>query len=127
VQHVLTAISSEGIMLTPVANLPKGLAGELRSILALLVYHYARGVLASHQIEAALRADSRLRLVCRDELPDWQQLRRFRRVNRSAVQNCLTRVLSEQRGPGTAVVSPSLEASYRLSEAAMLDELFADE
>ncbi len=127
VRHVIKAIDIEGIKLTPITQSTTGLAVQPRSILALLVYHYARGVLASHDIESTLQSDARLTLLCRDELPDWRQLRRFRRLNHGIVSNCLAHVLAEEHGLAAKRASALGEAKQRLSEAAILDELFADE
>ena len=124
VRHVLTAVSSEITTLTTITGGTTSLAAHPRSVLALLVYHYAQGVLASHDIECVLRTDPRLRLLCRDEFPDWRQLRRFRRLNHGVVSKCLARVLSEE--PALTAHS-SANAEQRLSEAAVLDELYADE
>ena len=124
VRHVLTAVSSEVKTLMPITCGKDTLAAHPGSLLALLVYHYAQGVLASHDIECVLRTDPRLRLLCRDEFPDWRQLRRFRRLNHGVVSNCLARVLSEEP---TLKANSSPDAEQRLSEAAVLDELFADE
>jgi transposase len=108
----------------PITGGTTSLAAHPRSVLALLVYHYAQGVFASHEIECVLRTDPRLRLLCRDEFPDWRQLRRFRRLNHGVVSNCLAQVLSEE---SVSAVNSSADAEQRLSEAAVLDELFADE
>ena len=127
VRHVLTAVDIEGTMLTGITSSTTSLAIQPRSVLALLVYHYARGMLASHDIESTLRKDARLRLLCRDELPDWRQLRRFRRLHHGLVSNCLAHVLAEEGAPAAPRSSASTEAEQRLREAAVLEELFADE
>ena len=124
VRHVLTAVSSEIAPLMPITGGTTSLAARPRSVLALLVYHYAQGVLGSHDIECVLRTDPRLRLLCSDEFPDWRQLRRFRRLNHGVVSNCLARVLSDE---SVLAADSSADAEQRLSEAAILDEIFADE
>jgi hypothetical protein len=111
----------------PVTRSTASLAVQPRSVLALLVYHYAQGVLASHDIESTLWTDPHLRLLCRDEFPDWRQLRRFRRLNHGIVCNCLTHVLAEAPNLTAKDSLASNEAEQRLSEAAFLDNLFADE
>ena len=96
ISHILKAIEIEGGHLMPVARVANGLADQPRSVLALLVYHYTIGILASREIESSLWSDAPLRSLCRDDLPDWRRLRRFRRLNHGAVRNCLAHVLAAQ-------------------------------
>ena len=123
IQHVLTTVEIEGTRLMPTTSL----VVQPRSLLALLIYHYAQGTLASHDIESTFWTDPQLRLLCRDRLPDWRELRRFRRLNRELVCECLAQVLAQETDRTEKQSSAADEAKQRLSEAAILDELFADE
>lgn len=127
VSHVLTAVEIEWPKLLSIGSRTASLAIESRSILALLVYHYAHGMLASHEIESVFRTDPRLRLLCRAEFPDWRELRRFRCLNHNAVRNCLAHVLADENQSVAEQFDSSDEAEHRLSEATVLDNLFADE
>ena len=127
VSQVLTAVEIEWPKLLSIGSPAASLAIEPRAILALLVYHYAHGMLASHDIESAFRTDPHLRLLCRDEFPGWRELRRFRRLNHNAVRNCLAHVLAVEKQSIAEEVASSDEAEHRLSEATVLDNLFADE
>jgi hypothetical protein len=135
VSHILRAIDVEDINLIPVARVTNNLATQPRSILALLVYHYAIGTLASREIESALWSDAPLRSLCHGDLPDGRQLRRFRRLNHDAVQKCLAHVLAAQshnattREEGASVDSRHwcAEANRRLTAAVWIDSMLADE
>jgi len=127
IQHVLTAIDTESITLPPMVQPTSNIAVQPRSLLALLIYHYAQGTLASHDIESTLWTEPQLRLLCRDRLPNWRELRRFRRLHHEVVHDCLAQVLAQKNCSTPTQSSASDEAEQRLSEAAFLDNLFADE
>jgi hypothetical protein len=133
ISHIRRAVDLEGNDLIPVVRLKNSMATQPRSLLALLVYHYANGIMASREIAAALWRDPPLRLLCRDDFPDWRQLRRFRRVNHDAVRKCLAQVLaghSEAGATREAQVGDAdwfAEAEQRLTSAIWLDNMLADE
>ncbi len=136
--------------LVPVAATRTGTALQPRTLLAMLVYCYTIGVLRSQAIEEQMRQDLQFRRLCGDEYPDWHQLRRFRRLNRTVIQYCLEESLAWASGAGTAdsdddapprsSESPApagalrsvlpgpiaQEASDRLNRAAQLDSMDLD-
>jgi hypothetical protein len=132
ISHILRAVDVESDDLLPV-RVKNSMATQPRSLLALLVYHYAIGVLPSREIAAALWGDPQLRLLCDDDFPDWRQLRRFRRLNHDAVRKCLAQVLFGQseavatRESHVCDTDCFAEAEQRLTSAIWLDSMLADE
>ncbi|PYJ80887.1 MAG: hypothetical protein DME22_22870 [Verrucomicrobia bacterium] len=76
-------------LLIPGTAAEAGIACQPRVLLGLLTYCYASGVFSSQEIEARVRKDPILILLCGQELPDWHLIRRFRRYNRDLIQHCL--------------------------------------
>ncbi len=79
-------------------------------MLSLLAYAYATGRFASEHIEASLETDPRLRYLCANRYPTWNDIRRFRRLNRAALTNCLEVVFRRAwalRTSGDLSLSPS--------------------
>lgn len=117
--------------LRPVTRRDSGPACHPRVLLGLLTYCYARGVYGSTDIERLMRKDKLFRAVCREEFPDARMLRRFRRENRPALQDCLSLVLrlsvpnteSERMGDAWNAEQSSEEALRRLDMAACMDTL----
>jgi transposase len=90
---VRIALTIDEGQLTPVASSETGGALQPRSLLALLVYCYAVGIFSSQIIEEQMDQDTAFRSLCNNEYPDWHCLRRFRRLNRPAIQRCLEELL----------------------------------
>lgn len=67
-------------------------AMQPKLLLAVLSYSYACGYYSSGEIESAVRKDNGLAYLAAGAFPDWNVLRRFRRLHRSAVKDCLKRV-----------------------------------
>ena len=65
--------------LRPVARRDSGVACQPRTLLALLMYCYARGIYGSVTIERLMHKDGAFRALCHDEFPGARMLRRFRR------------------------------------------------
>ena len=133
ISHTLRAVAIEGANLIPVARMTNGIATQPRSVLALLVYHYAVGIFASREIESALWKDAQFRALCHDDFPDWRQLRRFRRLNHEAVRKCLMHVLAAQSHTESRDEHATMdsqhwfaEADRRLTAAIWIDDLLAD-
>ena len=132
ISQIRQAVDAESNDLNPV-RVKNSVATQPRSLLALLVYHYAIGVMPSRDIAAALWSDPQLRLLCDDDFPDWRQLRRFRRLNHDAVRKCLAQVLSGQSEPGATREAQAcdtdwlVEAERRLTSAIWLDSMLADD
>jgi hypothetical protein len=118
-------------VLRPVARRDSGVACQPRTLLALLIYCYARGIYGSVAIERLMHKDTAFRALCRDEFPGASLLRRFRRENRAVVQSCLAEVLRHRAAPLPAEGRPlaqnpeqfAEDASRRLDMAACLDTL----
>lgn len=132
ISYIRRAVDHESNDLIPV-RVKNSIATQPRSLLALLVYHYAIGVMPSREIAAALWSDPQLRLLCDDDFPDWRQLRRFRRLNHDAVRKCLAQVLS---GPSEAAAARGAqacdadwfaEAERRLTSAIWLDSMLVED
>jgi len=147
---VLAAVRQIDPRLIPVPAAGAGIACQPRVLLGLLTYCYASGVFSSQEIEARVRKDPILILLCGHELPDWHLIRRFRRYNRDLIQHCLEVTLyraNAASGP-RASVGPegndpmpsaarscdavdheqcSKDASERIRWAINLDHMFLDE
>ena len=132
ISHIRRAVDIESDGLIPV-RVKNTIATQPRSLLALLVYHYAMGVMPSREIASALWNDPQLRLLCDDDFPDWRQFRRFRRLNHDAVRKCLAQVLSGQSETAATRQAQACDADWfaeaeqRLTSAIWLDSMLADE
>ena len=81
----------------PAARIPgtdNGIAFEPRVLLAIIAYCYAAGVLASRDIETAMRDDSSFCALCHNAFPRCETIRSFRRSNRQSIERCLAAVLA---------------------------------
>ncbi len=58
-------------------------------MLSLLAFAYVTGRYASDHVEASLETDPTLRYLCANRYPTWNDIRRFRRLNRGPLTNCL--------------------------------------
>ncbi len=65
-----------------------------REMLGAVSYCYAKGVYASEDIERRMMHDAQLREAVHGEVPDALAIRRFRRLNRSAIQQTLEKAFS---------------------------------
>jgi len=104
--------------LIPVAAPGTGVAYESPVLLGLLTYCYASAVFSSREIEARLRKDRTLILLCGHELPDWHLIRRFRRHNRDLIQHCLEVTLYRANAASGARASVSPEGNDPMPSAA---------
>jgi hypothetical protein len=88
--------------------LPNG-AGSLppESMLGVVSYCYVKGIYGSEDIGCQLNQDAKLRAACRDQLPRPDEIRRFRRLNRAAIQKTLEKVLKLARQKVAEVWAPS--------------------
>jgi len=80
--------------LVPVAAAAAGIACQSRVLLGLLTYCYASGIFSSRDIEARVRLDPILILLCGRELPDWHRIRHFRRYNHEAIHAASRRLFA---------------------------------
>jgi len=64
-------------------------------LLTLLTYCYAARIYGSRDIEWATRYDKTVRYICARSFPEWQALRRFRRQNRTLVEQTLACVFKQ--------------------------------
>jgi hypothetical protein len=118
----------ESDWLNPVASKQAGIAVQPLRLLGLVTYHYAVGILPSREIEQELWTNAPFRAVCGFEFPQSQVIRRFRRLNRAVIQDCLqetlrrtTCVASNPRLSAFAQKHFSAEAETRISNAILLD------
>lgn len=117
--------------LQPVAPPGAGLAYQPESLLALIVYCYTRGVYGSAEIEDSLWRDRELRELAGHDVPDAKMLRRFRRLNRECLHECLSVALGFLTGPGgttgwEGVSRQNLlagEAHRRIARAMFIDQM----
>jgi hypothetical protein len=119
----------ESDWLNPVAAKEAGVAVQPLPLLGLVTYHYAVGILPSREIEQELWTNAAFRAVCGFEFPQWQLIRRFRRLNRPVIHDCLEETLRRARDNAnarhrlTAFTENdfSAEAETRISNAVLLD------
>jgi hypothetical protein len=119
------------------------LPGE--GMLGAVSYCYAKGVYTSEEIENKMTRDPQLREAVQGELPDANAIRRFRRLNRGAIQQTLEKAFGFMRGkkasmppplpgqpanppgeqtPGdSTVIYSKREAEDRLQQAAFIDNM----
>ena len=131
-----------------------GNAMPAKELLGAVAYCYAKGVYSSSEIEDRMLRDPKLRAATKDEIPNAQAIRRFRRSNREAIQQTLekwyrrlrkakptTAVMPGAQPPEPAPLPPSSavtsasentsffvkrEASERLDKAAFIDNMETD-
>jgi transposase len=114
---ILNAVRSiDPNQLQPVAAANAGVAFQPRALLALLAYCYAVGILSSQDIEQAMEEDQLFRLLCSDEFPNWHVIRRFRRLNRETLRQCLEQIAA-------AALSASMDSGRRILPVKMLSQL----
>ena len=120
----------ESNQLTPVASGQAGIAIQPLPLLGLVTYHYAVGILPSREIERELWTNAAFRAVCGSEFPRWQLIRRFRRLNRPMIHDCLEETLrralhaevnSIRNQRLSAFTDCSAEAETRITNATLLD------
>lgn len=127
VLEVTNGIESKS--LNPVASTQAGIALQSLPLLGLVTYHYAVGILPSREIERGLWTNAPFRAVCGFEFPAWQLIRRFRRLNRPVIHDCLEETLRRaSQGANThnrlSVFTEndfSTEAETRITNAILLD------
>ena len=59
-------------------------------LLTLLTYCYSTGLYSSEDIENAARNHKTINYLCGNRIPDWKTLRRFRRIHRQALHDCIS-------------------------------------
>ena len=119
--------------------------GELppREMLGAVSYCYAKGVYTSEEIERKMMRDPQLREAVHGNVPTANAIRRFRALNRGAIQQTLEKVfrtLWKKRPPAAEPpranpVAPAgentisfgrREAAERLDQAAFIDNMSKD-
>jgi hypothetical protein len=103
--------------LIPVAGGGSGMACQPRFLLGLLTYCYAAGIFSSQEIEAMVRKDAILSLLCGQDLPDGRIIRRFRRYNRAVIHRCLAATLDCVPRPSAARAPSGLADEDQMSSA----------
>jgi hypothetical protein len=93
----------------PIIGVKSGPTLEPKSMIGLITYCYAKGVLCASEIEQGLWKDDRLRSVCADKIPAAKTISRFRRLNRGLIQSCLENALRRvRRALATSTLSQTL-------------------
>jgi Transposase domain (DUF772) len=77
------------------------------SMLGAVSYCYAKGVYGSNDIGRKLNQDPVFRASCQNEVPRPEDIRRFRRLNREAIQKTLEKALQFARAKVAEAWSPS--------------------
>ena len=128
IRHVLEVTNRiESHSLNPVASTQAGIALQPLPLLGLVTYHYAVGILPSREIEQELWTNAAFRAVCGFEFPRWQAIRRFRRLNRAVIHDCLQQTLHQASHAGNhprlslGETDFSTEAETRICTATWLD------
>ncbi len=81
----------------PIVGVHNGPCLPPKSMLGVVTYCYAKGLLASQEIERKLWKDNAVRASCANDLPTAKTIRRFRRLNRGMIQICLEKTLRRLR------------------------------
>jgi hypothetical protein len=113
-------------------------------MLGAVSYCYAKGVYTSEEIERKMMRDSELRESVHGEVPNANAIRRFRRLNRGAIQETLEKafgLLRRKKKPASplpgqpatppakdtsgesTIVFSKREAEERLQQAAFIDNM----
>jgi hypothetical protein len=76
-------------------------------MLGVVSYCYAKGVYSSNDIGRKLNQAPAFRISCHNELPRPEDIRRFRKLNREAIQKTLEKILRYARTKVVEAWSPS--------------------
>lgn len=95
--------------LTPIVVPHEGGALPPKEMLGAVSYCYAKGVYESEEIERKMLRDPTLRDSVHGEVPDANTIRRFRRLNRDAIQQTLEKAFGFMRRKEKADSSKRLE------------------
>jgi hypothetical protein len=77
------------------------------SMLGVVSYCYAKGIYGSDDIGRKLNQDTAFRISCGNDVPRPEDIRRFRKLNREAIQKTLEKVLQFARTKVAEALSPS--------------------
>ncbi|HTD65981.1 MAG TPA: transposase [Candidatus Limnocylindria bacterium] len=134
---------------TPILVPKEGGALPPKEMLGAVSYCYAKGVYESEEIERKMMHDPTLRESVHGEVPDANAIRRFRRLNRTAIQQTLEKAFGfirrKQKAdllkplPGQPTIPPAQatlddstvfyvkrEAEERVQQAAFIDNMSKD-
>ncbi len=75
-------------------------------MLGVVSYCYSKGIYSSEEIERKLMQDPAVRASCQGEVPRPEAIRRFRRLNREAIQATLEKALRYTRRKFKNLVAP---------------------
>ena len=101
--------AAETVQESPVPVVVPKTAGPVppESMLGAVSYCYAKGVYGSNEIGRMLNQDPAFRASCQNEVPRPEDIRRFRRLNREAIQKTLEKALRFARAKVAEAWSPS--------------------
>lgn len=77
-----------------------------QTMLGVVSYCYSKGIYSSEEIERKLLQDPALRASCHGDVPRPEAIRRFRRLNREAIQTTLEKALRYTRKRIRSLVPP---------------------
>jgi hypothetical protein len=141
---VVKSAAQEFVQKSGAPTIPRE-GGELpaKEMLGAVSYCYAKGVYTSEEIERKMMRDSKLRESVHGNVPSANAIRRFRALNRGAIQQTLEKVFRVlwkkrpsaaepkrfdpvgQAGENTVSVGRR-EAAERLDQAAFIDNMSKD-
>jgi hypothetical protein len=113
------AANSSGVTLMP----------RSRLVLTLLTYCCAAGIYGSEDIEWACRNDSGAHYISANTPIDQETIQQFRRLHRSWIERCLSRVLfaaSRLQPPAAGTPQALVSANQKLDIAIMMDMAMCD-
>ena len=77
-----------------------------QTMLGVVSYCYSKGIYSSEDIERKLLQDPAVRASCQGDVPRPEAIRRFRRLNREAIQTTLEKALRYTRKRIRSLVAP---------------------
>jgi hypothetical protein len=105
-------------------GLPQGLAGlGAETLLRVVTYCYAKGVVSSSEIEQRLAEDAELQTILGANIPNREEIQRFRRWNR----NCIVLALEAALAEYCRASSMGAAASHELSDPLAVAHAKAEE
>jgi hypothetical protein len=116
----------------PAARTPLGNATPEPVLRTVVIYCYACGVFSSAEIESRAELEPDVRYLCANDVPEFEEIRRFRRNNITRLRESLARtlyagwqLLNAGRAP-ISFLAFVAEADYRLSLAIEADSAAMD-
>ena len=90
----------------PVVQPRNGAGVPPQTMLGVVSYCYSKGIYSSEDIERSLLQDPAVRASCQGDMPRPEAIRRFRRLNREAIQTTLEKALRYTQKRIRSLVAP---------------------